>query len=40
MSISVPVSVMVRIACRGIIGAGAERAAEKKESQFPFPTPP
>lgn len=36
MSVSVPMFVM-RIVCRGIIGAGAERPAEKKENQFPFP---
>jgi hypothetical protein len=35
MSVSVPMFVM-RIVGRGIIGAGAERAAEKKENQFPF----
>jgi hypothetical protein len=40
MSVSVPMFVMVRIVCRGILGAGTESAAEKKENQFPFPAAP
>jgi hypothetical protein len=36
---SVPVFVMVRIVSLGVAGAGAERAAEKKENQFPLPEP-
>ena len=37
MAAPVPVFAMVGIVGRGIIGAGAERAAEKKQDQFPFP---
>lgn len=37
MSAPVPMLAMFGIIGRGIIGAGAERAAEKKENQFPRP---
>jgi hypothetical protein len=37
MSASVPVLMMPGIVGRGIIGAGAECGAEKKQGQFPFP---
>jgi hypothetical protein len=37
MAAPVPVFAVLGIVGRGIIGAGAERAAEKKEGQFPFP---
>ena len=37
MAAPVPVFAVVGIVSRGIIGAGAECAAEKKQDQFPFP---
>jgi hypothetical protein len=37
MAAPVPVSVMAIIVARGIVGAGAEREAEKKENQLPWP---
>ena len=37
MAAPVPVFAVGVIVSRGIIGAGAERAAEKKQDQFPFP---
>ena len=37
MSAPVPMLAMVGIIGRGIIGAGAERAAEKNQDQFSFP---
>jgi hypothetical protein len=37
MPVPVPVLMVLGIVGRGIIGAGAEREAEKKQDQFPFP---
>ena len=37
MSAPVAVFTVLGIVGRGIIGAGAECAAEKKQDQFPFP---
>ena len=36
MSAPVPVFALLGIVGRGIIGAGAERAAEEEQDQFPF----
>ena len=37
MAAPVPVLTMPATVVRGIVGAGAECAAEKKQDQFPFP---